>query len=269
MLTATSSAANPAPHLAPPSCTAMAVAASTCATDAASVAGRTADHQTLRALRELAEVGLALLDVSITALLRLLAHVVEVRRVAGELLDAGETVVRRIHPGLDHPQRERAQLEHAPAPGHGLLFQVGQRHDLVDQAHVERLLRVVLIAKKPDLARLLLTDDPGQQSGAVAAVEAADPWPGLTETSVVGGDGQVADHVQNVATPDGVAGDHRDHRLGQAADLDLDVEDVQAADALGVDVPVVSANALVAARAEGLGAGAGEDHDSHSRVVAR
>src|SRR5690348_11213456 len=124
MLTATSSAANPAPHLAPPSWTAMAVAARTGATDAASVAGRTADHQTLRALRELAEVGLALLDVSITALLRLFAHVVEERRVARELLDAREPVVRRIHSRLDHAQRKRAQLEHAPAPGHGLLLQV-------------------------------------------------------------------------------------------------------------------------------------------------
>ena len=65
--------------------------------------------------------------------------------------------------------------------------------------------------------------------------------------------------MQHVAAADRVAGDHRDHGLGQAADLDLQVEHVEAAGALGVDVAVVAANALVAARAEGLGAGAGED----------
>ena len=36
------------------------------------------------------------------------AHVVEERRVAGELLDAGEAVVGRVHRRLQHAQRERA-----------------------------------------------------------------------------------------------------------------------------------------------------------------
>src|SRR5262252_2058176 len=101
----TTSAAMPAPKLAPPSWTATAVPASTAATEAASVAGLTADHQTLRALGELSEIGLPLLDVSVSALLRFLAHVVKERRVAGELLYAGQSVVRRVHARLDHAER--------------------------------------------------------------------------------------------------------------------------------------------------------------------
>ena len=49
----------------------------------------------LRAPGELREVGPALLDVGVAALLGLLGHVEEQRRVAGQLLDAGEAVRRR------------------------------------------------------------------------------------------------------------------------------------------------------------------------------
>ena len=66
--------------------------------------------------------------------------------------------------------------------------------------------------------------------GAEAAVEGADARAGLAEARVVGGDREVADEVQHVAAADRVAGDHRDDRLGQAADLDVQVGDVEAAD---------------------------------------
>ena len=77
-----------------------------------------------------------------------------------------------------------------------------------------------------------------------------------------------------MAAADRVAGDHRDDRLGQAADLDVQVADVEAADALlgdlvVADVAVVAADPLVAARAEGLGPGAGEDDRADLGVVAR
>ena len=76
-----------------------------------------------------------------------------------------------------------------------------------------------------------------------------------------------------MAAADRVAGDHRDHRLRQAADLDVQVADVEAADALlgdlvVADVAVVAADPLVAARAEGLVAGAGEDDRADLDVVA-
>src|SRR5260370_39360006 len=101
----------------------MAVPVSTGATEAASVAGRTADHHTwvavgriavvtiaLRALRKLAEVRLSFLDVSVATFLRLFAHVEEQRCVARQLLDAGQTVVRGGEARLEQPQRERAEL---------------------------------------------------------------------------------------------------------------------------------------------------------------
>ena len=70
----------------------------------------------------------------------------------------------------------------------------------------------------------------GEQRRAEAAVEAADARPGLPEARVVGGDREVADHVQHVAAADRVAGDHRDDRLGQAPHLHLQVGHVEAAD---------------------------------------
>ena len=78
--------------------------------------------------------------------------------------------------------------------------------------------------------------------------------------------------MEDVAAADGVAGDHGDHRLGQASDLHLEVEYVQPADALpgdGVvaDVAVVPPDRLVAPRAEGVGSLAGQDDGSDGRVV--
>ena len=158
--------------------------------------------------------------------------------------------------------------QHAARPRDRLDLEVGERHDLVDETHVERGLRVVLLAEVPDLARLLLADHAREQPGAVAAVEAADARAGLAEARVVGRDREVAHDVQHVAAADRVARDHRDHRLRQPADLHLQVEHVEAADAVVVAVAVVAAHALVAARAERLGALAGEDDHADRRVVA-
>ena len=57
--------------------------------------------------------------------------------------------------------------------------------------------------------------------------------------------------------------------FGKPADLHLEVEHVEPADAVVVAVAVVAAHALVAARAERLGALAGEDDHADRRVVAR
>ena len=120
---------------------------------------------------------------------------------------------------ISRHQRDRLDLE------------VGERDDRVDEAHLERLLRVVLAAEEPDLLGALLPDLGGEQARAVAAVERADLRAGLAEARVVGGDREVAADVQHVAAADRVAGDHRDDRLGQPAHLDVQVGDVEAADA--------------------------------------
>ena len=134
---------------------------------------------------------------------------------------------------------------------------------------VERLLRVVLTAEHPHLLGALGPDQVAHQRRAEAAVPRADARAGLPEARVVGGDRQVAAEVQHVPAADRVAGDHRDDGLGQAAHLDLEVGDVEAADRLALgDVARVAAHALVAAGAEGQLALAGEDDHADVGVAA-
>ena len=71
----------------------------------------------------------------------------------------------------------------------------------------------------------------GEHAGAEAAVEAAHLRPRLAEAGVVGGDREVAEHVQHVPAADRVAGHHRHDRLGQPPHLDVQVGHVEAADA--------------------------------------
>src|SRR5215207_11325075 len=77
---------------------AAAVPTSTGAIAAGSVRGRAAISQILNSgpLRVLGEVRAASLLVGVAALLALLGHVEEERRVVGELLNAGEPVLRRV-----------------------------------------------------------------------------------------------------------------------------------------------------------------------------
>src|SRR4051794_35936240 len=194
-----------------PSEPASAVPTSTGATAAGSVRAREATSQSrsgpgrLWSLGELAEVGSALLAVGVTALLRLFGCVEEEVGVVGELLDAGQAVLRSVEAGLQEAQRERRQREHLAAPLDGLLLEPLERDHRVHEAHVERLLRVVLAAEEPDLLGLLRADQVGEEAGAEAAVEAADARARLAESGVVGGDREVADYVEHVATADGVA----------------------------------------------------------------
>src|SRR5438067_6197205 len=218
--------------------------------------------------RKLVEAGLPLFHVRVASLLRLLRHVIEEGGVAGEVEEADLSVAVCVHRRLHAAQRHRREREHLPAPLQRLLLEPLERHDGVDEAHVEGLLGVVLPAEEPDLARFLLTDDARQVRRAEAAVEGADARAGLAEARVLRGDGDVADDVEHVPAADGVAGDHGHDRLRQAADLLLYVEDVEARDALGVDIAGLPAHALIAAGAERLIAFAGEDDDADLRVVA-
>ena len=76
-----------------------------------------------------------------------------------------------------------------------------------------------------------------------------------------------------MAAADRVAGDHRHDRLGQAADLDVQVGDVEAPDRARLaglrQIPGVAADVLVAARAERELALAGQHDDADRRVLAR
>ena len=76
--------------------------------------------------------------------------------------------------------------------------------------------------------------------------------------------------MEDLPAPDGVAGDHRDHGLGQPADLDVQVGDVEAADRRSLlHVAGVAADALVAARAERERAFSRQHDHADRRVLAR
>src|SRR4051794_38656869 len=209
-----------------------AVPTSTGAIAAGSVRGRAAISQILKSgpLRVLGEVGTASLLIGVAPLLTLLGHVEEQRRVVGELLDPGQPVLGGVEARLEEAQGEGGEGRHLPAPGDRLALQFGKRDYRVDQSHVEGLLRVIEPRQEPDLLRLLYPDVAGEERGPEAAVEAADARTGLTEDRVVARDRQVADQVEDVAAADRVAGDHRDDRLRRAADLHVQVADVQPTD---------------------------------------
>src|SRR3954462_11034781 len=129
-----------------PSVPAREVPTSTGATAAGSVRGRDATSQSRsglkaasRALREPVEVGLSLLAVGVTALLRLLRHVEEEVGVVRELLGGGEAVLGRVEAGLQEPECERRQREHLAIPLDRLLLEALERHDGVHEPHLERL----------------------------------------------------------------------------------------------------------------------------------
>ena len=185
------------------------------------------------------------------------------------MLHAGESVDACVVARLEQPQRQRRLLEELVRPRDRGGLQLLERHDRVHEAPGQRRRCVVLPAQEPHLLGALLTDLPREQPDAVAAVERAHARTGLAEPSVVGRDREVAAQVQDVAAADRVSGHHREDRLGEASDLDLQVEHVQPTDALLVDVAVVSTDLLIAARGERVGAFAREDHDADLGVVAR
>src|ERR671915_516530 len=296
MKTLPTSAARKGSTLNSSSVAASEVPTSTGATAAGSVRGREASSQSLsvprgpaarpvsplmaasrrgpspssRPLRKLAEVGASLRLVGLAPLLRLLAGVEEEVGVVGELLEAGHAVLCGVEARLEETQCEGGELEHPAAPGDGLLLEPLERHDRVDEPHLERLARVVLAAQEPDLLGLLLADLGGEQGGAVAAVEAPDLGAGLPEAGVVGGDREVAHHVQDVAAADRVARHHGDDRLRSAAHLDVQVGHVEAPDpGAARHVAGVAAHALVAAGAERERPLAGEHDHAYLRVLAR
>ena len=161
-------------------------------------------------------------------------------------------------------------MQHFAAPANGLFFEIGNRYHGIHQAHIQRFLSVVLTAQEPDFAGFFLPDDACHIRGAPAAVEGAYFRTGLAEDGVLGGNGQIAHHVQHVTAADGVARHHRHHRFWTGADLTLEIEDVQVVGTRIVLVSaVVAAHFLIAAGAERFIAFAGQDNHADVVVVAR
>src|SRR5690606_40443222 len=123
--------------------------------------------------------------------------------------------------------------------------------DLVDQSHVKRLLRIVLIAQVPDLPCFLLSHNAGQVRRAKPAVEATHLRSGLAEACVLGGNGQVAHDVQDMAAAYGPPGDSRDDGFRNRANEFLQVEDVEPRDGVLPDVAALTTHTLIIAATSG------------------
>ena len=217
--------------------------------------------------------GRALLPLRLVEFLRLLAHVVEQRGVPGELLQARLAVHVGVEGALQAANGEGALPHDLAGPLDPLGLELRHGYDRVDEPHLPGLGRAVLPAKKPDLAGLLLPDDPGEIARPEAAVEAAHAGAHLAEDGVVGRDRQVADDVQHVPAADRVAGNQGNHDLRHGPNELLEVQDVEPRDAVPAHVPGGPPDALVAAGAKGVLAvrvrsGAGEEDDPDLRVLA-
>src|SRR5436190_15723752 len=180
-----------------------------------------------RAPREPPEIGRTLLEECPASLVGLLGLVEQHRRVAGELLEPGESVRVGVESPLQEPNRGGALLEDLVRPADALRLELGEGDDRVDETHFEGLVRVVLAAQVPDLAGPLLADDPGEDPDAIAAVERADLRAGLAEDRVLRGDRQVADDMEDVAATDRIAVDEGNDRDRQGTDVALQIENVQ------------------------------------------
>ena len=201
-------------------------------------------------------------------LLRFLAEVVKERCIAGEVEQAHLPIAVGVERGFEAAQRHGGQFEDFTAPVESLLLKLSERDDLVDQAHVESLLCVVLAAEKPNLPGAFLSDNAREVAGAEAAIERSDARAGLTEPRIVRRDGQIADHMQNVTAANGITGHHGHDGFGQAADLLLHIEDIETRNAIGADVAAITAHLLVATGAEGFVPLAREDDHTDRGVVA-
>src|SRR5690606_1331103 len=67
---------------------------------------------------------------------------------------------------------------------------------------------------------------------------------------IVRGDGEVAHHVEDVATADGVARNEGDDRLGHRADVSLELEHVETRNPALADVARLAPDPLIASGAE-------------------
>ena len=107
----------------------------------------------------------------------------------------------------------------------------------VDDAPALGSFGIVALGEEEDLACPLIPGLAGQERRTVARVEGSDVRVRLHEGRVRdGGDRQVRDHVEGVTAASCPAGDGRDDDLRHRADEALDLKDVQASGARGVDL---------------------------------
>src|SRR5262249_32826953 len=184
----------------------------------------------------------------------------------GEGLQTIAMIRVSVKPKLHKPQCSRAFGEQLTAPDCRFLVQALARHNLVDQPHSSRLCGAVLIAQVPDLPRFFLPDDTRQVHRAKASVKTPYLRTSLTKDSALRGDGQIAEHMQDMSATDGIAIDLRDYGLWNLANHTVQVTYLQARCALFVLIPALAANFLIATSTE-IALLAGQDYDADTIVV--
>src|SRR5581483_5683242 len=112
----------------------------------------------------------------------------------------------------------------------------------------------------------LLADDAREVRRTESGVERPDAWPDLAEARRVGGNRQVADHVEDVSAADRKPVDRRDDGLRDVADQTVQRLDLEDAGLRRSVVARLRPLLLVPPGAEGLVSGAGEDHDADAAV---
>src|SRR5271156_2858465 len=215
------------------------------------------------------EIRLAFLVVRVAPLLRLFGHVEEQSGITRELLDSRQPVHFRIEGRLEASQRHRAVRKDLSAPLLRRLLQFRQRHDCIDQPHFECFRCAVTSAQLPIFTRLLLAHQPRELRRTKPTVEAADTRSGLAEYCVVGRDSQIANYMEHMTAADGETRHHRDDRFGDAANQLLQVEHVEAGNAVVAHVTLLAAYALIAATAKRLRTFASQDDHADLAILAR
>ena len=200
--------------------------------------------------RKAIEVRWPLLKVGLLAFLPLGALVEQQRGCSTQLLQTGLSILGGVEGSLAHAQRGGAVTQHLAAQALCGRCQLGKGHYLIDEAPLQRGRCVVHAAREPHLTRPLLANQARHLGAPVASIKGANFGARLSKHRVVGSNRKVAHHVQDMAAADGVAGNHRDHGLGQAPDLDLKVQHIQPWHAVIAHVTAVPAHHLVAATAE-------------------
>src|SRR6266849_3107517 len=184
----------------------------------------------------------------------------------GQGLQAIAVIRVGVKPKLHKPQCSRTFGQQLAAPDSCFLVQALAGHNLVDQPHRRRLCGAVLVAQIPDLARFFLPDDTRQIHRAKASVKTPYLRTSLTKDSALRGDGQIAEHMQDMSATDGITINLRDHGLRDLAHHAVQVTHLEARCPLFVLISALAANFLIAPGTE-IALLAREDHHADTVVV--
>src|SRR5438105_3098077 len=168
----------------------------------------------------------------------------------GQGLQAIAVIRVSVKPKLHKPQCSWAFGEQLAAPEGRFLVQALAWHNAVDEPHRRRLCGAVLVTQVPDFPRFFLPDDTRQVHRAKASIKTPYLRSSLTKDSALRGDGQIAEHMQDMAATDGIAIDLRDHGLWDLANHPVQVTHLEAWGSLFVLIPALAANFLIATSTE-------------------